>query len=318
MEQHMKGLALSELYYRELCAPMLASRFPALAGRVAAGLVGEGSECLGFDDELSRDHDWGAAVCLWLLPEDYRKTGEALGRALDALPGTIHGCPARGASRWGTGRTGVWEIGRFYFRYLGHCGVPPTPADWLKIPEEYLSTATNGAVFADPCGEFTRIRKDLLAFYPEDVRLKKLAARCLRMAQTGQYNFPRCVARREYVAAAAAEAEFINAACSAAFLLNRRYKPFYKWMHRALADLPLLGKELFASLSVLVGVEEEGRALICEKKAETIEKISAMFIRELERQGLSSVQSDFLLEHGYAVQRGICDKAIRDIDALLG
>jgi hypothetical protein len=89
-------------------------------------------------------------------------------------------------------------------------------------------------------------------------------------------------------------------------------------MHRALADLPLLGKELFASLSVLVGVEEEGRALICENKAETIEKISAMFIRELERQGLSSVQSDFLLEHGYAVQRGICDKAIRDIDALLG
>jgi hypothetical protein len=190
--------------------------------------------------------------------------------------------------------------------------------DWLKIPEEHLAAATNGAVFADPCGEFTRIREALLAFYPEDARLKKLAARCLRMGQAGQYNFPRCAARREYVAAAAAEAEFINAACSAAFLLNRRYKPFYKWMHRALTGLPLLGRELFAYLSALVGVEEGDRAAICEKKVEIIEHVSEMFIRELKRQGLSSAQGDFLLDHGLAVQQKIHDSVIRSIDAFWG
>ena len=314
----MKGLALSELYYRELCSPMLESLFPALAGRVAAGLVGEGSECLGFDDELSRDHDWGAAICLWLRPEDCRDSGEALRRALDALPKSINGYPVREESRWGAGRTGVWEIGRFYFKYLGHYGVPPTPSAWLTIPEEHLATATNGAVFADPAGEFTRIREELLAFYPEDVRRKKLAARCMRMAQAGQYNFPRCAARGEYVAAAAAEAEFISAACSAAFLLNRRYKPFYKWMHRALRNLPVLGRELFDALGVLVDAQKGDRTHIFTKKTEIIEEISAMFIHELERQGLSSAQGDFLLKHGLAVQRGIRDKAIRDIDAFLG
>ncbi|MDR0466795.1 MAG: DUF4037 domain-containing protein [Deltaproteobacteria bacterium] len=314
----MKGLALSELYYRECCIPMLEGGFPALVGRIAAGLVGEGSECLGFDDELSRDHDWGAAICLWLRPADCREYGEALRRALDALPKTVGGFPVREESPLGAGRTGVWDIGRFYFRYLGHGDLPPTPADWLKIPEEHLATATNGAVFADPCGEFTRIREGLLAFYPEDVRLKKLAARCLRMAQAGQYNFPRCVARGEYVAAAAAEAEFVHAACSAAFLLNRRYKPFYKWMHKALTGLPTLGAELFPALDALVEAQAGDKALLHKKKIENIEKISAMFVRELERQGLSSARSDFLLEHGYAVQRKIRDKAIRDVDAFLG
>jgi hypothetical protein len=313
----MQGLALSKLYYRELCAPMLESRFPALVGRIAAGLVGEGSECLGFDDELSRDHDWGAAVCLWLRRTDCEESGEALRRALDELPKTFHGCPVREESRLGTERTGVWEIGRFYYKFLGHAGVPPTPSAWLTVPEEYLAAATNGEVFADPYGKFTRIREKLLGFYPEDVLRKKLAARCMRMAQAGQYNFPRCVARGEYVAATAAEAEFIHAACSAAFLLNRRYKPFYKWMHRALRSLPVLGEELFPALDVLVG-SGESKTHTREKKTKIIEEISALFIRELERQGFSAARSDFLLEHGLAVQQGIRDKAIRNIDAFLG
>ena len=67
----MNGLALSRSFYETIGKPALEQQFPALMSRMAIGLAGEGSECLGFDDELSRDHDWGPAFCIWLEKEDY-------------------------------------------------------------------------------------------------------------------------------------------------------------------------------------------------------------------------------------------------------
>lgn len=313
----MKGLELSRLYYRELCAPMLRDRFPSLADRIAAGLVGEGSECLGFDDDISRDHDWGAAVCLWLNRQDYEAHGNALRQALQQLPPSLRGYPARQESAPAAGRSGVLEIGSFYYRYIGHSQIPESLVDWLKIPESNLATATNGEVFSDPAGEFSRFRERLLAFYPEDVRLKKLAARCAKMAQSGQYNLPRCLARGEHVAAALAEAEFIGMACSAVFLLNRRYKPFYKWVHRALLTLPRLGREVSDKLSELVDAKD-GCGCAGKARIDAIEAVSAMVIGELRAQGLSDATGDFLLEHAFSLQSGIHNEDIRQIDTFLG
>lgn len=86
--------------------------------------------------------------------------------------------------------------------------------------------------FSGPSGGIFRSAGASSAFYPEDVRLKKLAARLAVMAQAGQYNYPRCLRRGELVAAQLALAAFMDAAMSAVYLLNRRYAPFYKWRHR--------------------------------------------------------------------------------------
>lgn len=299
----MKGLALCEAYYDEVCAPMLQKRFPAQLDRIAAGLVGEGSECFGYDDELSQDHDFGPGVMLWLTEADFDAYGQELQAELDRLPQEFAGFHGRKTSAWGAGRTGVHPTGEFYARFIGLDRPPQTHAEWGRIPETALAAATNGKVFADPLGEFSRFRQALLDYYPEDVRLKKMAARCMQMAQAGQYNYPRCVRRNEAVAAWMAAAEFIEAASSMIFLLNRRYMPFYKWTHRALGELPLLGKAAQSVLAELVAPD-------CRDRAGQIEWLCGLIAAELQWKGLSSSHSDFLLDHGLALQRRIQDTTL--------
>lgn len=313
----MNGLQLAERFYTEQCAPMLHKDFPSLLPRIAAGLVGEGSECMGFDDAISRDHDWGAGLCLWLQDEDYAQEGERLAKALASLPGTFQGYPVRASHTNGAQRTGVWRINDFYFRYLGSRTLPQSLRAWLTIPEDHLATATNGKVFTDPAGEFTRMREALLAYYPEDVRRKKLAARCAIMGQAGQYNLPRCLARKEFVAASVAEAAFIEATCSALFLLHKRYKPFYKWAHHALALLPAPAGEVATALTSLVQAKGE-TTQGGELKVALIERICALVTAELHRQHLSSATDSFMLPQAESVQAGIMDPTLRALHLMLG
>lgn len=309
----MQGLDLCENYFSKVGLPMIEAKFPACRQRIAAGLVGSGSECFGFDDEISRDHDWGPAFCLWLNKEDFEQFGADLQKEYEKLPGDFAGW-TRQESDWGSGRTGVFEIGQFYRQFIGFNRVPADLREWRLIPETYLATATNGRVFIDPAGEFTAFRNRLKEFYPNDIRLKKIAARCMTMGQAGQYNYMRCVRRKELVAAQCAEAEFLNAAVSMVFLLNRQYRPFYKWMHRAMRDLPVLGGVVYDLCSTMAAAPEtESGPRIYEKKVFLIEEICRHIISELTWQGLSDSGSDFLLHHGPQVQERIKDPLIKSI-----
>jgi len=291
---------------------MIEQGFGAYRERIAAGLVGDGSECYGFDDSISQDHDWGPSFCLWLTREDFDDIGHSLQQEYEKLPKEFDGIPARTESAWGTGRVGVFEIGAFYRQFIGREDVPGTREQWRALPETNLAASTNGCIFSDPLGEFTRIRNGLLAFYPEDVRLKKIAARCMSAAQAGQYNYLRCIRRGEYVAAQYAETKFVGDLISIVFLLNKRYKPFYKWMHRSLADLPLLGGQLHDMMYELVTMHEhvQGEAIYW-RKVDLIEEISRQIINELRAQGLSDSESTFLLDHGPQIIRRIQSARLR-------
>ena len=313
----MKGLELSERYFNKICIPMITGKFSEYHDRIAAGLVGDGSECFGFDDEISRDHDWGPAVCLWLTTSDDLTIGARLRNELAKLPGEFGGFAAREESVWASGRTGVFEIGTFYKRFIGFDHAPRTLKEWQFVPEENLATATNGKVFTDPLGEFTAFRMQLIQFYPEDIRLKKIAARCMSIAQSGQYNYPRCVRRREYVAARYAEAQFIRDVISMVFLLNRRYKPFYKWMHRAVKELPVLGGAVYDLLTNLVKGEQSETDSVAADKITCIENICQLLVQELRREQLSDSDSSFLLDHGPVIQKKIQDEKLRSLNVWL-
>lgn len=307
----MKGLELAERYWQEVGAAAMDRACPQLRGRLAVGLAGEGSECLGYDDELSWDHDWGPGFCLWLTAEDFTAHGGALQAAYAALPREFLGVQRLRESVHSQGRVGVFPIGEFYARFLGPDGPPETLLQWLTASDQALSVCTNGRVFQDGPGEFTRIRERLLAYYPENVRRKRLAAQCAMAAQAGQYNHPRCLRRRDEVAALRALGEFVDHAQAVVFLLNRRYRPYYKWAHRALLDLPVLGREAgaaFEGLAACPGPERQDR----------IEALSAMLIGALAAEGLTDSTSDFLLDHAEQLQASIQDSTLRSLPLMLG
>lgn len=305
----MKGLELSKLFYTEQVRPALAQRFPQLLPRIAAGLVGEGSQCFGYDDDLSQDHDWGAAVCLWLTLDDYENYGAAVQQMLMELPATFYGYPVS----WVPGRNGVLEMGAFYRKYLNVDGVPTTIGQWLAIPAHHLAVATNGEVFEDELGKFSAIRNDLRQGYPEDIRRKKLAKCCMTIAQAGQYNYPRVMSRGDKVAAALTEGEFIQAVISAVYLLNNQYAPFYKWMQHGLKTLPRLGATVGGMLESLTAYPAAGMAEedYYVQKIQQMQQICAVLVTELQQQGLSESNDPFLVEQGMQVHNHISHAGLR-------
>ena len=283
----MNGLELAKKYYEEAGKPALQEAFPDLVPRMAIGLAGEGSECFGFDDEISRDHDWGATFCIWLEQEDYEKCGAAVQKVYNSLPAEIEGYPRRVSSSTAQGRDGVLCIQDWYRKYTGCPEGPQTLTEWRCVPEAFLATATNGEVFHDPSGKFTAIRKHLQSYYPEDVRIKKIASRAAAIAQAGQYNYCRCVQRSEYLAAELAKVEFLKAALSMVHLLNRKYAPFYKWMARSAKQMEKLPRaaSMLEQLSLLQPAGDDGAAAV-----NLIERICALVTGELKRQGLLTRQ----------------------------
>lgn len=282
-----RGMDLARGYYKEYVKPMLLKKYPAYAKRIAVGLSGEGSECLGYDDEYSSDHDFGPGVCLWLTKSDYDAIGAALSNDYAHLPGEYAGFPVRNSTEHGKNRVGVFEIGDFYRRLTGHPHAPASFSDWMQIPEEALRAAVSGEVFEDELGEFTRRREGFLK-YPEEVRLEKLALELGKLAQTGQYNFSRMKRRGDFGAVYLTTAEFIQSAIHAVYLLNQTYMPYYKWKMRGLLDIETAKK-------VREAIEQLMRANLMEDGAEKLmEDICDLIRAEVKRQGFSSGTHSFL------------------------
>ena len=214
----MKGLDAARALYLEEGAELIHTRFPEFESRIAVGLAGAGSQCLGFDDDISRDHDFEPGFCLWLTDADDDKIGLELSREVRRL----FGGRVSQSSALGTSGVGVMRISDFYRRFTGLPGAPETWQDWLYLPSYSLAQAVNGEVFRDDLGEFSRIRHEIAFGMPEDVRRKKIAARLALMAQSGQYNYSRCLSHGEEGAAMLAVSEFVRNTAEAVYLLNRR------------------------------------------------------------------------------------------------
>ena len=311
----MQGLELARRYYEEFGRAMIAEHFPDYEGRIAVGLAGSGSDCLGFDDDVSADHDSGAGFCLWLTDDDYENIGFRLAREYSKLPAEFMGVPKGRANSYGSSHFGVKSISGFYTPFTGRAGAPETNAEWLYTPGFSLAAAVSGEVFRDDLGEFTAVRERIKNGMPEDVRLKKMAARVIAAAQSGQYNYPRCLAHGETGAAVLAAAEFVRNTALLIYLINRRYAPFYKWLLRGMRGLGQLS-HLERELSFILtegNSTEQTRA-----KSEAIEGVCAELAEYFRACGLASSWADFLEPYAYEIQNNIKDPELRNMHIMEG
>ena len=182
MPPFIPGLLLAERFYREAVRPILDAEFPGLPH--AAGLIGSGSEVLGFDTPVSCDHHWGPRVQLFLSEHDHPRNAQSMrDRLSQYLPQSFlgwptsftqpnsedHGVQLLVATSSGpiNHRVEVLTPRKFFLDYLDFdlCN-ELSHLDWLTFPSQKLRTVRAGAVFHDAVGLNEILER--FVWYPRD------------------------------------------------------------------------------------------------------------------------------------------------------
>ncbi|MCD7806960.1 MAG: DUF4125 family protein, partial [Lachnospiraceae bacterium] len=311
------GLELAQAFYEQAFLPLFSQYAPECMDKMAVGLVGEGSDCLGFDDEISQDHDFGPGLCIWLTHEDYETYGEQLSELYQMLPQEFNGYRRHVVIE--NGRVGVFDMDRFFARFTGYSKAEDIAdiQSLLSIPDEALATVTNGRVFADPVGEFSARRANFYDICPEEYWQVKIANSLLQLGQYGQYNYPRSMKRGDYVTAQIALYKYIEELYRLVHYVNHVFPPYYKWLKKSSARFECLG--VLSSLSEALGDYADQRSVWKENEAngesqdvvcQTIEYIALLILDELKKQGILEnisipAQETFLEPYGRAILQKI-------------
>lgn len=337
----MKLFELSKQYFNDYKEFIFENiKDSSIIDSLAFGIVGEGSECLKYDDDISRDHDLNFGFCIF-IPDDFdEKLRFKLSRIYSKLPKEYKGYKKPLIGPAGTNRRGVFRIGDFYRKHIGvfydeivakRKYLSLDYNFYLSLKPFYLLNASNGEVFLDNYGEFSFVRQVLKKGYPKDIILKKLSIYSISAHQEGAYNFERMMKRGDLGASAICCYEFVKAIVSIIYLLNNSYEPYYKWCIRGLDDLNVL-KELKEELVLLLnlgyGINSFNELIekdihknitlndkngIYEKKKELINFIIKKVCEKFNELGYSDFDEYKLDHHAYSIVNHIKDVTIRNM-----
>ena len=306
-------LEISRDCFLEVVKPVLVREFPEEAAQTAFGLFGYGSEALGMDDDLSRDHHWGVRID-GLMPDGIPQSrrGQIQQTVRANLPSSFRGHALREGHHAGPGLA-LDGLQAFLTRTLGLDHIPFTDQEWLQVPEEEIIHVTNGEVWHDPSGQFTALRQAFQNYYPEPVRRRRIAHWCRYFSGMGTYALKRALLRDNEFYAATAFGKAIRWGVQLAFLLERQYFPYDKWLMQFLPRLPRLGEPL------LLLVEEAVRlSTSWERKLALLDEMADLLDATMVAEGLIQPHPRFtgsptsgyrLLEHAYAeIIQGLPDE----------
>ena len=265
----VSNLERCRAFYETYGKAMIHGKFSEYEDRIAVGLVGEGSDCFGFDDEISTDHDYELGFCMWLTEADFKKIGEPLQKAYAELIAEHVG--RQSAELFLSSRRGVFTINNFYSHLLGiqfdyegifnykkeNCCIQNTNDFPYEMTGEYqLAASVNGEVFADAAGFFSAVREQLLEYYPDTLWCRKLAQSMHEFSQYAQSNYARMMARKDVITAQMCIAKAMEAAMDLVYLLGKTYAPYYKWKRKGLEKLQKVKREFSLTAKVLTVLEK--------------------------------------------------------------
>ena len=232
VEQHfVPGAELSSAFYAEVVGPLLGRR------RHSAGLLGWGSDVLGFDTVRSTDHGWGPR--LLLLLDEAGQVDEVEDVLARRLPERFRGWPVRFgwdevAVRHHVTVTTLPDWLRSQLGVDASAGF--TTLDWLLAPQQRLLGVVAGAVHADDSGDLGAVRRRL-EWFPDPVWRWLLACQWRRLAQEEAF-VARTAEVGDELGSAVTAARLTRDMMRLALLLERRYAPYSKWLGTAFARLP--------------------------------------------------------------------------------
>lgn len=307
----------SRQLFVEVVQPVLDERFPVVAANTAFGLFGYGSEALGLDDEHSRDHQFGLRIDA-LMPDGlFQAHAEELREVVSrALPEMFLGMALREGHVAGAGLAPDSMEG-FMQRTIGLPGVPETLAEWLSIAEEEVTHVINGWVWRDDSGRFTEIRRAFADYWPEPVRMRRLAHWCRYFSGMGVYALQRALLRDDHYYAHITASRSIRWGVQMAFMLERRFYPYDKWIMHRFRDLPTMWPKMGHLVEAAVRP-----GTMPAKQLMLLEEMSDILDAELVDQGLIAPHPKFarsptsgyrVLEHAYAELLQRCPEEIRTL-----
>ena len=250
MPAFVPGLQLSELYYKEAVQPIMESNFPGV--KYTAGLLGWGSDALGYDTPVSRDHFWGPRMVLFfedqIFDEIHEKVNETLRRQ---LPYEIRGYSTHfgepDEADGGTRKRAIPENGPvdhlieittikdYWDRELKFdVNTEPSSKDWLTFSEQRLLALTSGKVFHDELG--LHHLRDQYAYYPHEVWLYLLASQWALIAQEEAF-VGRTSQVDDELGSHVITARLVERIIHLCFLMEKRYAPYSKWLGTAFMKL---------------------------------------------------------------------------------
>ena len=269
MPNFIKGLELCEAFFHECGYPIIRRNYPEL--KFTAGLLGYGSDVLGYDDVVSTDHMWGPRFYLFLKNEDISVKEQLMELFSNELPCTFRGYSVhfskpnpndngvRHAECIDSGPVSpliwIYTVDEFVDEYLG--GIPKDDLAWLALSEHRLLGFTGGKLFVDSLG-MQKIR-NALSFYPDQVKLYLIASQWVLIAQEQAFvkRASDCGDELGSRIICSRIAERLMRLC---FLYQNKYAPYSKWFgtgFEKLSGIQEISREIYAAVSANTILERE-------------------------------------------------------------
>lgn len=231
-----RGADLAAAYSRVLVEPLLERVAPGMPFSTAR--LGSGSDVLGLDDAMSRDHDWGLRLTVVVAEEHVGRVDAILERD---LPEHFRGRPVRFGTTWDPVVRQRAEVVSAPALAADRAGLPAEGPlevlDWASVTGQAALELTAGPVLRDDDGVLGRLR-DRFERYPDDVRRWAVASAWAKLGQELPF-VGRAGARGDDLGSRLIAGRLALTAMRLGFLLERRWAPYSKWLGTAFAALPL-------------------------------------------------------------------------------